>query len=40
VAGFFEHCNETSGPTKGGEFLDYLIDCQLLKEDSAKKLTT
>jgi hypothetical protein len=27
--------NETSGSLKGGEFCEYLSDCQVLKEDSA-----
>jgi hypothetical protein len=35
VAGSCEHRIETSGSIKGGEFLDYLSDYQLLKEDSA-----
>jgi hypothetical protein len=29
-----EHGNEPSGSIKGGEFLDKLSDCQLLKKDS------
>jgi hypothetical protein len=33
VAGFCEHRNESSGSTEGGEFLDKLSDCQLLKKD-------
>jgi hypothetical protein len=32
---FCKHGNETYGSTKGGEFLDWLIDYQLLKKDSA-----
>jgi hypothetical protein len=35
VAGSREHDNEPSGSIKGGEFLDYLSDCQLLKDGSA-----
>jgi len=35
VAGSFEHGNETSVSIKSGEFLDWLSDCQLLKEESA-----
>jgi hypothetical protein len=34
VAGCCEHGNEPSGSIKGGEFVDYLDDCQLLKKDS------
>jgi hypothetical protein len=30
-----EHGNETSGSIKGGEFLDYLSDYQLLRSESA-----
>jgi hypothetical protein len=30
-----EHGNETSGFIKGGEFLDQLSECKLLKRDSA-----
>jgi hypothetical protein len=30
-----EHGNEISGSIKGGEFLDYISDYQLLKKDSA-----
>jgi hypothetical protein len=33
-SGFCEHGNEPSGSIKGGEFLDQLNDCQLLKKDS------
>jgi hypothetical protein len=33
--GSCEHGNAPSGSIKGGEFLDYLSDCQLLKKDSA-----
>jgi hypothetical protein len=32
VAGSSEHLSEVSGSTKGGEFLDELSDCQLLKD--------
>jgi hypothetical protein len=35
VAGPFENGNELSGSMKGGKFLDYLSDCQLLKKGSA-----
>jgi hypothetical protein len=35
VSGSCEHGNEPSGSTKGGEFLGYLSDYQLLKKDSA-----
>jgi hypothetical protein len=35
VAGSSEHGNELLGSIKGGEFLDQLSDCQLLKKDSA-----
>jgi hypothetical protein len=35
VAGCCEHGNEPSGCLKGGELLDWLSDCQLLKKDSA-----
>jgi hypothetical protein len=35
VVGCFEHSNEPSGSIKGGEFLDKLSDCQLLKKVSA-----
>jgi hypothetical protein len=31
--GFFEHGNEPSGSIKEGEFLDYLSEYQLLKND-------
>jgi len=34
VAGCCEHGNEPSGSVKGGELLDWLRDCQLLKKDS------
>jgi hypothetical protein len=34
VAGFCEHGNEPSVSITGGEFLDMLIDRQLLKKDS------
>jgi hypothetical protein len=32
VAGCCEHGNEPSGSIKGGELLDQLSDCQLLKD--------
>jgi hypothetical protein len=35
VAGSRVHGDELSGSIKGGEFLDKLSDCQLLKKDSA-----
>jgi hypothetical protein len=35
MAGSCEHGNEPSISIKGGEFLDYLSDYQLLKKDSA-----
>jgi hypothetical protein len=35
VAGSCEGGNEPPGSIKGGEFLDLLRDCQLLKKDSA-----
>jgi len=35
VAGPFEHGKETSGSIKGGEFLDYLSNCWLLKKEYA-----
>jgi hypothetical protein len=31
----YVHDNEPSGFINGGEFLDWLSDCQLLKKDSA-----
>jgi hypothetical protein len=34
-SGFFEHRNEPLGFIKGGEFCDWLSDCQLLKESCA-----
>jgi hypothetical protein len=34
VAGTCEHVNEYSGSIKGGEFLDYLSDCQLIKDSA------
>jgi hypothetical protein len=34
VADPSEHSNEPSDSIKGGEFLDLLSDCQLLKKDS------
>jgi hypothetical protein len=37
MAGSSEHDNEHSGSIKCGEFLDYLSDYQLLKEDSATR---
>jgi hypothetical protein len=33
VAGYCEHGNEPSGSVKGGEFLNWLSDCQLLKKE-------
>jgi hypothetical protein len=36
VAGFYEDSNEPSGSVKGGEFIDQLNDCELLKKDSAR----
>jgi hypothetical protein len=33
----YKHGNEPSGTTKGGEFLDWLSDCQLLKKNLKKK---
>jgi hypothetical protein len=35
VVNFCKHGNELSGFIKGGEFLEYLSDYQLHKEDSA-----
>jgi hypothetical protein len=35
MAGCCEYGNELLGSIKGGEFLDELSDCQLLKKDSA-----
>jgi hypothetical protein len=35
VRGCCEQGSEPSGSTKGGEFLNYLSDYQLLKKDSA-----
>jgi len=35
VAGLCEHGNEFSASIKGGEFLDQLSDCMLLRKDSA-----
>jgi hypothetical protein len=35
VAGSCEHGNEPSGSIQGGEFLDQLSECSLLKKDSA-----
>jgi hypothetical protein len=37
VADSCEHVNELSGSVKGGEFLDYLSDCQLLKKGSVSR---
>jgi hypothetical protein len=34
VVGSCEHGNEPSGSIKGGEFFDYLIDCQLVKDSA------
>jgi hypothetical protein len=39
VAGCCEHGNEPSSFIKGGEFLDQLSDCQLLKKDSRNYVT-
>jgi hypothetical protein len=39
-ASCYEHGNEPSGSIKGGEFIDKLSDCQLLKKDSASFLLT
>jgi hypothetical protein len=36
VAGSREHGNEPLGSIKGGEFLDHMSGCQLLKEDCAE----
>jgi hypothetical protein len=35
VAGSYYHGNEPLGCIKGGEFLDFLSDHDVLKEDSA-----
>jgi hypothetical protein len=35
VAGSCRHGNAPSGSIKSGDFLDYLSDCQFLKEDCA-----
>jgi hypothetical protein len=35
VAGCYEHSNEPSDCIKGEEFLEWLIDCQLLKKNFA-----
>jgi hypothetical protein len=35
VAKSFEHSDEPLGSLKGGAFLDWLSDCQFLKEDRA-----
>jgi hypothetical protein len=35
VVGFCEHGNKPLASMKGGEFLDQLSDCWLLKKDSA-----
>jgi hypothetical protein len=35
LAGSCEHNNEPSGSIKGGELVDWLGDCWLLKKDSA-----
>jgi hypothetical protein len=35
LRGSYEHGNEISGSIKGGEFLELLSDCQLLKKDCA-----
>jgi hypothetical protein len=34
VAGSFGHDNESSGSIKGKELLDFVSDCQLVKQDS------
>jgi hypothetical protein len=31
-----KHANESLGSAKGGEFLDYLTDTQILKKDSSQ----
>jgi hypothetical protein len=36
VVGFYEHGNEPSVSTKGGEFLDQMSDYQLLKKEFVK----
>jgi len=36
VVGFCEHGNEPSDSIKGGEFLDYMSDYQLLKDSDAR----
>jgi hypothetical protein len=38
VVGLCEHGSELSVSIKGGEFLDYLSDCKLLKKDSYMEL--
>jgi hypothetical protein len=38
VAGSCEHGNEPSGSIKGGKFLDWLSDYQLLKKDCSLEL--
>jgi len=38
VTGSFQHSNEPSGSIKGGEFLDQLSNCQLLKKDCYMEL--
>jgi hypothetical protein len=35
VAGSCERCNETSASVRDGEFLDSLIEYQILKKDPA-----
>jgi hypothetical protein len=35
MAGFWDHSSEFSGSKEGGEFLDHVKGCQLLKLDSA-----
>jgi len=32
MMGFCSDCNENSGTMKGGEFIDKLSDCQILKK--------
>jgi hypothetical protein len=35
MVGSYEHCDGSPASKKGGEFLHYLTDCQLLKKDLA-----
>jgi hypothetical protein len=37
VAGPCEHGNEPSGLIKGGDYLDWMSDCQLLKDSAPLK---